>query len=165
MTRAVCSGSFDPVTLGHLDIFARGAAIFDELIICVFHNVRKKSFFSVDERILLLKEATAHLKNIRIDSFSGLIPEYMKKAGATVLLRGIRSVEDLSYEEREARMINYLDHKIDTLFLLTNPAYSYVSSSAVRELANFGNLSHGIVPENVEKAIKEKLCQTKEKRD
>jgi len=165
MTRAVCSGSFDPVTLGHIDIFTRGAAIFDELIVCVFYNVRKKSFFTVDERVELLQEATKHLKNVKIDAFSGLVSDYMNKVEATAILRGIRNTEDLSYEEREARMIGYLDQKIDTLFLLTNPVYSYVSSSAVRELAAFGKLSHGIVPENVEEAIKRKLSQTKEKRD
>ena len=91
----------------------------------------------MDERVQLLKEATKHLKNVKIDSFSGLVSDYMKKVEATAILRGIRNMEDLSYEEREARMIGYLDQKIDTLFLLTNPVYSYVSSSAVRELAAF----------------------------
>ena len=157
MTKAVCSGSFDPVTLGHLDIFERGAKIFDELIICVFHNVRKSSFFTVEERVALLKEATSHIKNIKVDMFSGLIPDYMKKINAHTLLRGIRSVYDLEYEEREARMVSHLDKDIETVFLLTNPIYSHISSSAVRELAAFDRLPVGLVPKNVEKAVEIKL--------
>jgi len=157
MTTAVCSGSFDPVTLGHLDIFERGAKIFDELIICVFHNVRKASFFTVEERVKLLKESTSHLKNVKVDSFSGLIPDYMKKINAHTLLRGVRSVYDLEYEEREARMVSHIDKDIETVFLLTNPIYSHVSSSAVRELAAFNRLPIGLAPENVIKAIEIKL--------
>ena len=157
MTTAICSGSFDPVTLGHLDIFERGAKIFDELIICVFHNVRKASFFTVEERVNLLKEATSHLKNVKVDSFSGLIPDYMKKINAHTLLRGVRSVYDLEYEEREARMVSHIDKDIETVFLLTNPIYSHVSSSAVRELAAFNRLPIGLAPENVIKAIERKL--------
>ena len=157
MTTAVCSGSFDPVTLGHLDIFERGAKIFDELIICVFHNVRKASFFTVEERVNLLKEATSHLKNVKVDSFSGLIPDYMKKINTHTLLRGVRSVYDLEYEEREARMVSHIDKDIETVFLLTNPVYSHVSSSAVRELAAFNRLPIGLAPENVIKAVEIKL--------
>ncbi len=157
MTTAVCSGSFDPVTLGHLDIFERGAKIFDELIICVFHNVRKASFFTVEERVNLLKEATSHLKNVKVDSFSGLIPDYMKKINAHTLLRGVRSVYDLEYEEREARMVSHIDKDIETVFLLTNPVYSHVSSSAIRELAAFNRLPIGLAPENVINAIERKL--------
>ena len=165
MIRAVCSGSFDPVTLGHIDIFTRGAEIFDEIIVCIFHNVRKRYLFSVEERLSLLREATEHLKNVRIDSYSGLIPDYMKKVNATVLLRGIRSSEDFAYEMREARMVNYLDKRIETLFLPTNPIYSHISSSAVRELAAFDRLPAGLVTESVEKAVKRKLAEHTEKRD
>lgn len=159
MTRAVCSGSFDPVTLGHLDIFERGAKIFDELIICIFHNVRKTSFFTVEERIDFLKKATSHITNIKVDSFSGLIPDYMKKANAHVLLRGVRSVYDLEYEEREARMVSHLDKNIETVFLLTNPIYSHISSSAVRELAAFNRLPTGLVPKVVENAVEIKILK------
>lgn len=164
MTKAVCSGSFDPVTMGHLDIFLRGAKIFDELIVCVFTNVRKQSFFSVEERIRLLKDATSHIKNLRVDSFSGLVTDYMKETEAHTLLRGIRSYADLEYEEREARMVNYLDNDIETVFLLTNPKYSHISSSAIRELAAFNTIPVGLVPKNVEKAIEKKLANI-EKRD
>lgn len=157
MTKAVCSGSFDPVTFGHLDIFERGAKIFDELVVCIFHNVRKASFFTVEERAKLIKDATAHIKNITVDSFSGLIPDYMRKIKATTLLRGVRSVYDLEYEEREARMVSHLDKDIETVFLLTNPVYSHISSSAVRELVAFNRLPVGLAPENVIKAVEQKL--------
>ena len=99
MRRAVCSGSFDPVTLGHLDIFERAGRIFDELIICVFHNVKKQPFFSVEERVALLEESTAHIPNLRVDSFSGLLTDYMKAHQAQVIVRGVRSVADLEYEQ------------------------------------------------------------------
>lgn len=158
MTKAVCSGSFDPVTLGHLDIFERGAKIFDELIICVFHNVRKESFFSVEERVTLLKEATSGIPNVKVDAFSGLIPDYMKSVNAHTLLRGVRSVYDLEYEEREARMVSHIDKDIETIFLLTNPKYSHISSSAVRELVAFGRLPLGLAPDNVLKAVEKKLA-------
>ena len=158
MTRAVCSGSFDPVTLGHLDIFERAGRIFDELIICVFHNVRKKSFFSVEERVALLKKSTAHISNLRVDSFSGLLTDYMKAHEVRVIVRGVRSVADLEYEQNEARMIAHLSADVETVFLLTNPKYSFVSSSGIRELASFGAEVRGLVPECVERAIAEKMA-------
>ena len=99
MRRAVCSGSFDPVTNGHIDIFERASTMFDEIIICVFHNVNKQAFFPVEERVRFLREATAHIENVRVDSFSGLITDYMKAHEAHVIVRGVRSIKDLEYEQ------------------------------------------------------------------
>lgn len=154
MRRAVCSGSFDPVTNGHIDIFARASTMFDEVIICVFHNVNKKAFFSVEERVRFLREATCHLKNVRVDSFSGLITDYMKEHDAHIIVRGVRSIKDLEYEQNEAYMIRHLEPDIDTVFLLTRPEYSFVSSSGIRELICFHGDIHGLVPPCVEQAVK-----------
>lgn len=156
MRRAVCSGSFDPVTNGHIDIFERAAHLADELLVCVFENVAKKPFFPVDDRCDLIRKATRHIPNVRVDSFSGLITEYMKKAGAQIIVRGVRSVKDLEYEQNEAYMIRHLEPEIDTVFLLTRPSYSFVSSSGIRELAAFGGSIHGLVPDCVERAIQER---------
>lgn len=157
MKRAVCSGSFDPVTNGHIDIFERASRLADELIICVFANVAKKPFFPVEERCAMIREATRHIPNARVDSFSGLITDYMKAQGASLIVRGVRSVKDLEYEQNEAYMIRHLEPEIDTVFLLTRPAYSFVSSSGIRELARFGGTVEGLVPACVEQAIKQKM--------
>lgn len=156
MTRAVCTGSFDPVTAGHVDIFERAAKMFDELIVCVFHNVEKKPFFTVEERLAFLEDATKHLKNVRVSSFSGLITTYMNEIEAHVIVRGVRSVKDLEYEQNEAYMIRHFRLDIDTVFLLTRPEYSFVSSSGVREIIRFGGRLDGLVPDSVIKAVEAK---------
>ena len=153
MVRAVCSGSFDPVTNGHIDIFERASQIFDELIVGVFHNIRKKPFFTVEERLVLLEEATCHIPNLRVGSFEGLLPDYMRSVGATVIVRGLRSVTDYEYEQKQEQMLKYIAPDIETVFLLTDPRYSFVSSSGVREIANFHGRVTGLVPECVELAI------------
>lgn len=153
MRRAVCSGSFDPVTMGHLDIFERASRMFDELIVCVFHNVKKKPFFPVEQRVALLQEAAAHIPNLRVDSFSGLLTDYMREHEAQIIVRGVRSVADLEYERNESRMIAHLDPKVETVFLLTSMQYSFVSSSGIRELVTFGASVRGLVPDCVERAI------------
>lgn len=156
MRRAVCSGSFDPVTLGHVDVFERASRMFDELIICVFRNIEKKGFFSVEERVRLIEEATAHLNNVRVTSFSSLITDFMVQQDAHIIVRGVRSVKDLEYEENEAYMIKHLNPEIDTVFLLTRPDLSYVSSSGVWEVFRFGGSVHGLVPACVEQAMQDK---------
>lgn len=155
MMRAVCSGSFDPVTNGHLDVFERASRMFDELIICVFRNVEKQGFFSVEQRVDLLRRSVSHLPNVSVMSFSGLITEFMKEHHAQIIIRGIRSVKDLEYEENEAYMIRHIAPEIDTVFLLTRPEYSFVSSSGVRELFKFRGSIHGLVPDCVEQAMLE----------
>lgn len=153
MKRAVCSGSFDPVTNGHIDIFERASLMFDELIICVFNNIKKQGFFPIKQRVELLEKSTAQLKNVKVMSFSGLLTDFMQEQGANIIVRGIRSVKDLEYEENEAYMIRHLAPSIDTVFLLTKPEYSFVSSSAIRELYAFNGRVDGLVPECVRQAI------------
>lgn len=155
MRRAVCSGSFDPVTNGHIDVFERASKMFDELIICVFHNMRKQGFFPIEQRVELLQKSVSYLPNVKVMSFSGLITEFMKKNDAQIIVRGIRSVKDLEYEENEAYMIRHIEPSIDTVFLLTRPDYSFVSSSGVRELFRFHGDIHGLVPDCVEQAMKD----------
>ena len=153
MRRAVFAGSFDPVTTGHIDIVERAAAMFDELVVCIFHNVQKEGCFPLDDRIQFLREATAHVPNARVDVFSGLLTDYMKRANARVVVRGLRSVKDFEYEENHAAMVRHLMPESDTIFLLTRPDLTFVSSSGVRELIRFRGPVQGIVPPSVERAI------------
>ena len=153
MIKAVCSGSFDPVTNGHVDIFERASRMFGELVVGVFHNIRKTPFFTVEERVKLLEEVTRHIPNLRVGAFAGLLPEYMREVGATVIVRGLRSVTDYEYEQKQEQMLKYIAPDIETVFLLTDPRYSFVSSSGVREIANFHGRVTGLVPECVELAI------------
>lgn len=156
MKRAICSGSFDPVTNGHINIFERASRMVDELVVCVFHNVKKKSFFSVEERIAFLRESTCHIPNLRVDSFSGLLAEYMMAHDIQVIVRGLRSVTDFEYEQQSAQTIHHFHPEIETVFLLTEPSHSFVSSSLIRELTWFHGKVSGLVPECVERAIAEK---------
>lgn len=161
MTRAVCSGSFDPVTMGHVDVFERASKMFDEIIVGVFHNIRKEPFFSVEERERLIRESTRHIPNLTVSSFSGLLPDYMHKAGASVIVRGLRSVTDFEYELQQAQMLKHIAPDIETVFILTGQEYYFVSSSGIRELAVFGGDVHGLVPDCVEEAIARKLEKDK----
>lgn len=156
MKIAVCPGSFDPVTNGHIDIFERASLLVDQLIVGVFHNVNKKPFFSVEERVELLREATAHISNIKIDAFDGLLNEYVRANQATLIIRGLRTVTDFEYEFQRAQMMRHLDSGIETIFMTTNQKYAFVSSSGVRELSNFNGEIKGLVPSCVELAIKKR---------
>jgi pantetheine-phosphate adenylyltransferase len=153
MRRAVFAGSFDPVTTGHIDIVERAAAMFDELIVCIFHNVQKEGCFPLDDRVQFLREAVAHVPNARVDVFSGLLTDYMRQQNACVVVRGLRSVKDFEYEENHAAMVRHLMPESDTIFLLTRPDLTFVSSSGVRELIRFRAPVQGIVPPAVERAI------------
>nr|WP_325190188.1 pantetheine-phosphate adenylyltransferase [uncultured Selenomonas sp.] len=155
MRRAVFAGSFDPVTTGHIDIIERAASMFDELIVCIFHNIQKEGCFPLDDRVRFLREATVHVSNVRVDVFSGLLTDYMKQQKARVVVRGLRSVKDFEYEENHASMVHHLMPESDTIFLLTRPDLTFVSSSGVRELIRFRGPVKGIVPTSVERAILE----------
>ena len=145
MRRAVCPGSFDPVTKGHIDIFERASAMFDELIISVFHNPGKdKAMFSMEERVEMLKEATKHIPNVRVTCFSGLLNEFCKKEEAPFIVRGLRAFTDLKK----------IDNDLETVFIMTNAKYSFVSSSGVRELATFGGQLKDLVPECIEERVR-----------
>lgn len=157
MKRAICTGSFDPVTNGHINIFERAASMFDELVVCVFVNNKKQSFFKLEERVDLLRKSTQHINNIKVDYFAGLVPDYMRKNNIKIIVRGLRSSADFEYEVNEAQMIKHLAPEIDTVFLLTAPEFMFLSSSGIRELAKFKGSVKGLVPDCVEQAILKKL--------
>lgn len=155
-TVAVYPGSFDPVTLGHLDIIRRAAKQFDTLIVAVLNNTSKKPLFSVQERMDLLAEVTKDIPNIQIDSFRDLLVRYMRSRKADVIVRGIRSVTDFEYELQMASTNRQLDEEIETIFMMTNPKYSYLSSSIVKEIAQFNGPVQDLVSPIVERALKAK---------
>ena len=154
---AICPGSFDPITYGHLDIIQRGAKVFDEVYVGVLHNSAKKSLFTVEERVNLIEEATAHIPNVKVDSFQGLTVDYAKSKNACAMIRGLRAVTDFEYEMQITSMNRVLDEGIETFFIMTNNQYSFLSSSIVKEVAKYnGNISE-LVPEPVQKAIVRKM--------
>ncbi|WAA13705.1 pantetheine-phosphate adenylyltransferase [Fervidibacillus halotolerans] len=158
---AVCPGSFDPITNGHMDIISRGAQIFDKVYVCILNNSGKKSLFTKEERIRLIEEATKDFPNVIVDSFDGLLVDYAKKVNAQVILRGLRAVSDFEYELRITSMNRKLDEQIETFFMMTNNQYSFLSSSIVKEVAKYnGNISD-LVPPVVEKALREKFAKMK----
>ena len=157
MKKIVCPGSFDPVTNGHLDVFIRAANMFDELVVAVFHNPNKeKSMFSMEERVELLRECTKDYPNIRVDSFSGLLYDYMEKENCNIILRGLRAMLDFEYEFQRALMLKKINPNIETVFMVTKLEYSYLSSTGVREILAFNGSVAGLVPECVEERINKK---------
>ncbi|HEY8301725.1 MAG TPA: pantetheine-phosphate adenylyltransferase [Jatrophihabitans sp.] len=150
--RAVCPGSFDPVTNGHLDIISRAAQLYDEVTVAVFVNQSKSSLFSLDERRELLEEVTAQYGNVKIDSFEGLVVDYCKAHDIAVIVKGLRAVSDFDYELQMAQMNRGLAG-IDTLFMPTNPEYSFLASSLVKEIAKWGGDVSSLVPPNVLKRL------------
>lgn len=156
MNIAVYPGSFDPVTNGHLDIISRGAMVFEKVIVAVLHNSSKKPLFTVEERVQLIKESTAHLKNVEVDSFHGLLIDYMNERQAQIIIRGLRAVSDFEYEMQVAAINQKLNPKVETFFMKTSNEYSYVSSSIVKEAASYGGDIGDLVPDVVEKALREK---------
>ncbi|PZD93283.1 pantetheine-phosphate adenylyltransferase [Paenibacillus sambharensis] len=153
---AVYPGSFDPVTLGHLDIIQRASKQFDRLIVAVLNNTSKNPLFSVEERKMLLAQVTRSMPNVEIDSFRDLLVRYMQSRQANVIIRGIRSVSDFEYELQLASTNHQLDSEIETIFMMTNPKFSYLSSSIVKEIARFQGNVHDLVPAEVEAALLDK---------
>jgi pantetheine-phosphate adenylyltransferase len=150
---ALCPGSFDPVTLGHLDIIERTSRHFDLVIVAVIRNPQKtQSLFSLEERQEMLKEGTAHLSNIKIEFFKGLLVEFAKDHGADAIVKGLRAVSDFDYELQMAQMNQRLSG-IDTFFISTSPQYSFLSSSLVREVARFGGDVTSMVPPQIAKRL------------
>jgi pantetheine-phosphate adenylyltransferase len=154
--RVVCPGSFDPVTNGHLDIISRAAAMYDEVVVAVLINVTKKGLFSVDERVELLSEVTAQYGNVTIDRFHGLLVDFCANNGITAVVKGLRAVSDFEYEMQMAQM-NYRMAKVETLFMTTNPQYSFLSSSLIKEVARYGGDVSGLVPEPVVDRLRRRL--------
>lgn len=153
MAKALYSGSFDPVTFGHIDIIKRAANIFDEVVVAVLNNKAKNPLFSVEERVNMLKETTKDLENVKITSFSGLLVDFAKEEKVNVIVRGLRAVTDFEYELQMAQTNHELLPEVDTMFLTTSILYSYVSSTIVREVASYhGDVSH-FVPECIAQKI------------
>ncbi|MCR8848528.1 pantetheine-phosphate adenylyltransferase [Rossellomorea sp. SC111] len=153
---AVCPGSFDPITYGHLDIITRGAKVFDEMYVVVLNNSSKKPLFSVEERIELIREVTRDIPNVVVDSFQGLLVDYAKNVNAKAIIRGLRAVSDFEYEMQITSMNRVLDDEIETFFIMTNNQYSFLSSSIVKEVAKYGGDISELVPKRVEESLKTK---------
>jgi pantetheine-phosphate adenylyltransferase len=154
----VCPGSFDPVTNGHLDVISRAAALHDEVVVAVLINITKKSLFSTDERVDMLREITRDLGNVRVERFHGLLVNFCTANGINAIVKGLRAVSDFEYEMQMAQM-NYRLAKVETLFMTTNPTYSFLSSSLVKEIALYGGDVSGLVPELVLGRLRARLAE------
>jgi pantetheine-phosphate adenylyltransferase len=156
--RALCPGSFDPATLGHLDIIGRASRLYDELVVAVLVNKTKSSLFTVEERIEMLTAVTAEYGNVRVDSFHGLLVDYCRAHDIPVLVKGLRAVSDFDYELQMAQM-NHDLAGVETLFMATNPTYSFLSSSLVKEVATYGGDVSGLVPALVLERLLHRLAE------
>ena len=155
MRKAVCPGSFDPVTNGHLDVFARAAAQFDHVTVAVLVNSTKAGLFTIEERVALLQECTAKYSNIVVDTFHGLLADYCGEHEIKAIVKGLRAVSDFDYELQMAQMNSTLG--VDTFFVATNPEFSFLSSSLIKEVAKFSGDVSGLVPEVVQQALASKF--------
>ncbi|HEX4704190.1 MAG TPA: pantetheine-phosphate adenylyltransferase [Pseudonocardiaceae bacterium] len=158
MRRAVYPGSYDPVTNGHIDIVERAAGLFDEVIVAVLVNNKKKGLFTVDERIEMLRAVTTHLPGVRVDSWHGLLVEYCRQHEVSVIVKGLRAVSDFDYELQMAQMNQQLSG-VETLFMPTNPLWSFLSSSLVKEVAAYGGDVAHLVPDLVHRQLLERSAQ------
>lgn len=156
MRIAVYPGSFDPVTNGHLDIIERASHVYDKVIVGVLNNKSKKPLFSTEERVDMIKCVTQDLDNVEVKSFSGLLVDFAKDNGASVIVKGLRTVADFEYELQMALLNKALNPEFETMFLMTNTKYSYISSSMVKELAGYNGDLTGLVPKKIISKIKEK---------
>ena len=162
MKRAVYPGSFDPVPKGHLDIIERAATIVDELVVGVLNNNVKTPLFSAEERVNMLIDVTRHIPNVRVEAFSGLSVEFVKKCNASFIVRGLRAVTDFEYELQMAQTNRSIDREVDTLFLTTALNYAYISSTIVKEVASYGGDISGFVPPSVVEQVYHKIEQKKQ---
>jgi pantetheine-phosphate adenylyltransferase len=160
MTRAVYPGSYDPVTNGHLDIVERAAKLFDEVTVAVLINKNKRTLFSVEERMDMLRDVTSQWPNVRIDSWHGLLVDYCREHDIKAIVKGLRAVSDYDYELQMAQMNHQLSG-VDTLFMPTNPLYSYLASSLVKEVATYGGDVSSLLPASVEQRLMQRLAETR----
>jgi len=158
--KALYAGSFDPVTNGHLNIIERAAKMYDSLTVAIAINPRKTGFFTVEERVEIAKEVTKHIPNVYVDTFSGLLADYVNENGYIAYVRGLRATTDFENELQMAQMnARLFTGETETVFLMTDPMYSFISSSLIKEVASFGGSVEGLLPAYAEKRIKEKLTQ------
>ena len=157
MIKAIYPGSFDPITYGHLDIIERGLGVFDQVVVAVAHNIEKKGLFTLEERKTLILDATSGLDRVTVDSFEGLLVDYVKRVGGNVIIRGLRATSDFEYEFHMASINRHLNEDFDTFFMMTAKDYFFVSSRTIKEVAMLGGSVKGLVPENVESALKAKF--------
>lgn len=154
---ALCPGTFDPVTNGHLDIIKRAARCFDMVVVSVLSNPGKEPLFTVDERLAMLKEAVADIEKVEVDSFSGLLVDFARARGSSIVVKGLRAVTDFDYEMQMAQMNNRMAG-VETFFVATSPQWSYLSSSLIKEVVRFGGDASGLMPAFVHEQLKDKLA-------
>lgn len=155
----VYPGSFDPVTIGHMDVIERASRLFDRVIVTVFHNPAKTGCFSPEDRVRMLRAACAGMENVTVDAYAGLQAEYVKRVGACAVVRGLRAIADFEAERALAEMNRMLLPGMETIFLMTRPEHGHISSSSVRELASFGGDVSGLVPPCVAEEIQTYFCK------
>jgi pantetheine-phosphate adenylyltransferase len=160
LVRAIYPGSFDPLTNGHLDLIERGSKIFEELIVAILRNSEKDPLFTLPERKEMLQEMVKHYPNVHVDSFEGLLVDYAMKKNAKAVLRGIRAISDYEYELQMALMNRKLQPQLETVFMASGETYSYLSSRLVKEIFRLGGSVRGLVPDLVEKKMREKFHGT-----
>ena len=157
--KALYPGTFDPVTYGHLDIIKRASRIYDHVFVGVAHSREKKPLFCVEERVSMLKKAIKPLKNVEVDDFDGLVIDYAKKKGTRVIIRGLRMISDFEFEFQMALTNRKLSKDLETIFMMTNENYSYLSSKLIKEAVKLGATVESFVPQFVAKKLKEKFCE------
>lgn len=158
MTAALCPGSFDPPTNGHIDVIERTSRHFERVVVAVIANPSKQPLFSLAERQEMLADGLSHLTNVEIDSFDGLLVDFARRSGVTVVVKGLRAVSDFEYELQMAEMNAALAPGLDTMFVTAKPAWAFLSSSLVKEVARFGGAVEGLVPQRVATALKERFA-------
>jgi len=158
--RALYTGSFDPITNGHLDIITRASKMFDELVVGVIVNPNKKPLFTKEERVAMIEDVTSGLGNVTVDSFQGLLADYVNDNHFNAVIRGLRATTDFEYEIQMAQMnARLFDEGIESVFLMTSPEYSFISSSVIKEVLSLGGCVEGLIPERIMEKMKEKYCK------